>query len=74
MDRLLAYDEELKAGYTCYQNFLYGIQIRDYTRFLALFEQDYSTLPAYYQTTIATFKKVQTSIKMRWIYLIPTDH
>ncbi|EOI00136.1 hypothetical protein UAW_00242, partial [Enterococcus haemoperoxidus ATCC BAA-382] len=29
----------------------------------ALLEQDYSRLPAYYQTTITTFKKVQTGIK-----------
>ncbi|WP_430601696.1 hypothetical protein IGJ02_001670 [Enterococcus sp. DIV0724b] len=63
VDRLLAYDEELKAGYTCYQDFLYAIQTRDYTRFHALLEQDYSRLPAYYQTTITTFKKVQTGIK-----------
>ncbi|MGM0219417.1 ISL3 family transposase [Enterococcus sp. AZ126] len=63
VDRLLAYDEELKAGYTCYQDFLYAIQTRDYTRFHVLLEQDYSRLPAYYQTTITTFKKVQTGIK-----------
>lgn len=63
VDRLLAYDEELKAGYICYQNFLCAIQTRDYTRFHALLEQDYSRLPAYYQTTINTFKKVQTGIK-----------
>ncbi|MBO0467942.1 transposase [Enterococcus plantarum] len=63
VDRLLAYVEELKAGYTCYQNFLYTIKTRDYTRFHALLEQDHSSLPAYYQTTITTFKKVQTGIK-----------
>ncbi|WP_146237808.1 transposase, partial [Enterococcus plantarum] len=63
VDLLLAYDENLKAGYTCYQNFLYAIQTRNYTRFHALLEQDYSRLPAYYQTTITTFKKVQTGIK-----------
>jgi transposase len=63
VDRLLAYDDELKRGYTCYQDFLYAIQTRDYTRFHVLLEQDYSRLPAYYQTTITTFKKVQTGIK-----------
>ncbi|WP_242590183.1 MULTISPECIES: transposase [Enterococcus] len=45
VDRLLAYDEELTAGYACYQDFLYAIQTRDYTRFHALLEQDYSSLP-----------------------------
>lgn len=63
IDRLLSYDEELKASYTCYQDFLYAIQTRDYTRFHALLEQDFSMLPKYYQTTIDTFKKLQTEIK-----------
>ncbi|MEI5992049.1 hypothetical protein A5881_003605 [Enterococcus termitis] len=63
VDRLLAYDKELKAGYTCYQDFLYAIQTRDYTRFHVLLEQNYSMFPAYYQTTISTFNKVQTGIK-----------
>ncbi len=34
VDRLLAYDEELRAGYTCYQKFLYAIQTRDYDSFM----------------------------------------
>lgn len=63
VDRLLAYDEELNAGYIYYQDFLYAVQTRDYTRFHALLEQDFSMLPPYYQTTITTFKKVQTEIR-----------
>ncbi|MGM0217629.1 ISL3 family transposase [Enterococcus sp. AZ126] len=63
VDRLLAYDEELKSGYTCYQNVLYAVQTRDYTRFHSLLEQDCSGLPVYYQTVFSTFKKVQNEIK-----------
>ncbi|WP_438756934.1 hypothetical protein [Enterococcus sp. AZ126] len=47
VDRLLAYDKELKAGYTCYQDIFYAVLTRDYTRFHTLVEKEYPTLPDY---------------------------
>lgn len=63
VDRLLAYDDELKSGYTCYQDFLYAVQTRDFARFYALLDEDFRRLPTYYQTTIGTFKKYKNEIK-----------
>ncbi|MFC0403619.1 ISL3 family transposase, partial [Enterococcus ureilyticus] len=63
VDRLLAYDNELKTGYTYYQDFLYAVQTRDFARFYALLDEDFCRLPTYYQTTIGTFKKYKNEIK-----------
>ncbi|WP_071865886.1 ISL3 family transposase, partial [Enterococcus haemoperoxidus] len=63
VDRLLAYDSELNTGYTFYQDFLYAIETRDYVGFLSLLSEEYPMLPAYYQTVISTFKKVQNELK-----------
>ncbi len=63
VDRLLAYDDELKSGYTCYQDFLYAVQTRDFDRFHTLLDEDFRRLPSYYQKTIGTFKKYQNEIK-----------
>ena len=51
VDRLITYDNELKCGYTCYQDFLYAVQTKDFARFYALLDGDFSRLPTYYQTT-----------------------
>jgi transposase len=63
VDRLLAYDDELKMGYTYYQDFLYAIKTRDYPRFHALVSEERPKLPAYYQIVNSTFKKYQNEIK-----------
>ena len=70
VDRLLAYNKELKQGYEVYQSFLHVIQYHQKTEkqqeaiegFQDLLKQSYKHLPENYQTTIKTYKRYQKEI------------